>query len=387
MSLEKIRVLHVVPNSITGGAQKSALELATCLREEHGIEVHFCVLAPRREDFAKMCGSMPVDFLGYGNRFRDWADTFRCVRRLRRVVKRVRPHVLHTHIWIASEIGAMASIGLRVRQVCHSRNFAPMLGPPGMRFRIHKAVTRLLLSRRHTRFIAVSNAVKEHECEMRPWLRDKISVITNGIDTRPFSPKDWSANGGSDCQNGRFVIGMVARFDRGKGHETVVRAIAQMSERRQRVLLRLAGTGPREEEIRNLAKTLGVLPDVLFEGDVSDMPSFYRDLDILVFPSDLPEGLPRAVMEAKTCGVPVIGSSVGGVEETITSGEDGLVVSPNDPGELAGAIRRLAENACLCRRMGERARTNALAQFDVKRVARQVVHVYENVLSGNPVCP
>ncbi len=375
--------MHVVPKCpITGGAHRSALELATCLAKEHGIGVHFCVLAPRQEAFARMCGSLPVEFLGYGDVFNDWPDTWRCVRRLRALIQRLRPQVLHTHLWISSEIGAIASWGLGVPQVCHSRATTTIMGALGMRFKLHKFVTRMLLNRRRKWFVAVSDAVREHDCRSWPWLRNKCCVIKNAIDLQQFQAIDRDDDSYTARPDGQFVAGMIARFYLGKGHEVLLQAVSRLMRDRQNLLFRLAGTGPLEGSMRQLAEELRILPYIRFEGDVCDMPRFYREIDVLLFPAtpEATEGLPRAVMEAKAAALPVIGSRVGGVEEAVTSGEDGLLVPPSDPDALALAIRQLMDDTCLRQKMAKQARANALVQFDVKRAAQEVMAVYENLL-------
>lgn len=94
------------------------------------------------------------------------------------------------------------------------------------------------------------------------------------------------------------------------------------------------------------------------------------------------EGLPRTHLEAMCFGLPSVGTRIAGVTEQITNGENGFVVSPANPAELADAMRRLLSNTTLRERMGEQARQRVLRQFSVEQYVNGVKAVYESLLSS-----
>jgi len=110
-------------------------------------------------------------------------------------------------------------------------------------------------------------------------------------------------------------------------------------------------------------------------GHVDDMAGLLGSVDVVVLPSHR-EGLPRTLVEAAACGLPLITTDVPGCREVVSDGVDGLLVPKGDSKALAQAIRRLQENPELARRLGEAARLKARSQFDEHIVIQRTLEVY-----------
>lgn len=110
-------------------------------------------------------------------------------------------------------------------------------------------------------------------------------------------------------------------------------------------------------------------------GHVDDMPTLYLSVDAVVLPS-YREGLPRGLIEAAACALPLVTTNVPGCREVVTDGEDGILVSHKNAKELADAIERLRSDPALCRRLGHAARRKALELFDERLVVEQTLRVY-----------
>ena len=120
---------------------------------------------------------------------------------------------------------------------------------------------------------------------------------------------------------------------------------------------------------------------VQFLGHVEDMPALFAEADIFVLPS-YREGLPRSLIEAGACGLPLIATDVPGCRDVITNGLDGILVPSRDATELANAIWRLVTDADLASRLGMAAREKVMRSFDETLVIRRTVDVYEELLPG-----
>jgi glycosyltransferase involved in cell wall biosynthesis len=118
---------------------------------------------------------------------------------------------------------------------------------------------------------------------------------------------------------------------------------------------------------------------VRFLGHVEDMRALYADADIFVLPS-YREGLPKSLIEAAACGLPLIATEVPGCKDVITNGQDGLLIPPRSASALATAIWRLAANPDLARKLGAASREKALRCFDEKLVIKQTLDVYEELI-------
>jgi glycosyltransferase involved in cell wall biosynthesis len=117
-------------------------------------------------------------------------------------------------------------------------------------------------------------------------------------------------------------------------------------------------------------------------GHVDDMPALFATVDIVVLPS-YREGLPKSLIEAAACGLPLVATDVPGCREVITDGEDGLLVPVRDAVALAAAIARLIDDRKLAARLGAAARKKALSQFDERIVIDRTIAVYQELLGDS----
>ena len=116
-------------------------------------------------------------------------------------------------------------------------------------------------------------------------------------------------------------------------------------------------------------------------GHVDDMPALLHSVDLVVLPS-YREGLPKGLIEAAACALPLVTTDVPGCREVVTDGVDGLLIPPRDAEALAQAIARLHDYPDLAERLGTAARVKALAQFDERIVIADTLAVYRELL-GN----
>lgn len=115
-------------------------------------------------------------------------------------------------------------------------------------------------------------------------------------------------------------------------------------------------------------------------GHIDDMPALLQSVDVVVLPS-YREGLPKGLIEAGACGLPLVTTNVPGCREVVTDGVDGLLVPVRDGKALAAAIARLHDDPALCKTLGNAARAKALAKFDERIVIQKTLAVYEELLS------
>ncbi len=114
-------------------------------------------------------------------------------------------------------------------------------------------------------------------------------------------------------------------------------------------------------------------------GHVPDMADLYRSVDLVVLPS-YREGLPKGLIEAAACALPLVTTDVPGCREVVTHGVDGLLVPVKDAASLAAAIKELSQDPALCIRLGQAARQKALRQFDEKIIVQKTLDVYQAAL-------
>lgn len=211
---------------------------------------------------------------------------------------------------------------------------------------------------------AVTPALAEHIEQWPGVPHGGVEVIPNGVD-REF----WQATGESGAVDRRApIIVSIGRLHRVKGHDILLRALAAVRAQVPDAQLIVIGGGDQRHDLERLVSELDLQAAVTFTGELP--PEGVRDrlarARVFVLPSRS-EGMPLSLLEAMSAGVPVVASSVGGVADLLTEGA-GLLVPPDDPAALAGAITPLLVDDRHARELSEEARHRAL-MFDVAAMA------------------
>ena len=178
--------------------------------------------------------------------------------------------------------------------------------------------------------------------------------------------------------DGRMRVLLASRLLWDKGLEEFVTALRQLRLQGCAIHALLAGTpDPGNPAAVPEATIHGWVAEglVTWLGHVDDMAGLLGSVDVVVLPSHR-EGLPRTLVEAAACGLPLITTDVPGCREVVTDGVDGLLVPKGDGEALAHAIRRLQEDPELARRLGDAARLKARSQFDERIVIERTLEVY-----------
>jgi glycosyltransferase involved in cell wall biosynthesis len=204
-----------------------------------------------------------------------------------------------------------------------------------------------------------------------------VVVVPYGVDLDLFKPDQRE-------ERATLVIGAVSRLSPEKGLDYLLQAFALLKQRvAQPLLLRLAGDGPDESKLRNLATRLGIEREVEFLGWVEheELPAFLQDLDIFAMPSTW-EGFGVAAIEASAMGLPVVATNVYGIPDAVLDGRTGVLVPPRDAELLATALESLVTDAALSRWLGEVGREYVASQYDWRKNTAQMDRIYENVLGA-----
>lgn len=179
--------------------------------------------------------------------------------------------------------------------------------------------------------VAVSEQVAARTREVMPGR--PLAVVPPGVATERFKPADQgAARQRLSLARNVKVIGAVGRLSAVKGHSFLIEAVAALAD----VALVIVGDGPERRALEELSARLQLSERVRFLGQRDDLESIYPAFDLLCQPS-LAEGLPRTVLEAQSCGVPVVATRVGGMPEAVCP-RSGVIVEPNDVDALRAAL-------------------------------------------------
>jgi len=215
----------------------------------------------------------------------------------------------------------------------------------------------------------------------------KVDVVPNGVDCKRFRPdidpgpvREKLNLGGVKTI---LFVGALSKWHRYKGLDVLIHAFALVKRVQSDIVLLVVGDGTLRASYQELTSHLNLERSVIFAGDVSDeeLPRYYAASDLLILPSrDRSEGFGLTILEANTCGIPAVGSEVGGIPEVIRHRFNGLLVPPGNPEALASAITHLLEEDSVRIKMGRNGRVFA-EEHDWSRVAAATEKVYRKILN------
>ena len=216
---------------------------------------------------------------------------------------------------------------------------------------------------------------------------NRTVVIPDTYDAAQFTfvkrteRRSVEGEGAGGPQGTRLVS--VGRLSREKGHDVLLRALADLRSRGVAVTLRVVGDGPERAALDSLAENLGLADAVEFAGALppGQLPDAYAHADAFVLPSRR-EGFGVALVEAMATGLPVVATRSGGPSD-IVSPSDGILVAPDDPGALADGIAGSIENRAAydSHAIALRARD----RFAPHVVGERLTRLYAEVLAGGPL--
>ena len=237
------------------------------------------------------------------------------------------------------------------------------------------APTRWLYTRATDRIVTTGEKLREQMLRETGVAPDRVVSIPTGIDLARFHPGDRAAaRAATGLPADAPIVGIVATLRSWKGHRYLLQALAALG--RPEVRLAIVGDGPQREALEALAKELGLAARVTFAGNQSDVAPWMQSFDLFCLPSYANEGVPQALMQAMACGLAVVTTPVGSIEEIVTNGESGVIVPAENADRLREAIARLLEDRAARDSLGARARDVARARFGDDLMAERMIEVF-----------
>src|SRR4051794_12992677 len=238
------------------------------------------------------------------------------------------------------------------------------------------------------RYVGVCASIRDAAASLMPERPNDAIEIPSMVDLSEFDPAQRASvraewRGGE----GAIVVGWVGRLDRKKRVEHFIRAAALARKTMPRMRFLVIG-GPDAfmseyaDELRVVARNLGLDGSLDFLGDRPDVPRLLSGFDIFVWLSQ-GEGMPHVIGEAGAAGLPVIATRDNGTEEQITDGGTGLFVPHRDPGAVAAGIQKLIADLPLRRRLGENLRRKVAREYSIAALIPQWEKLFDEVCTAH----
>ena len=366
---DKIIVAYLV-RPAEGGIKSHVLTLMNGLDRSRFEPVLICPPDCSLFEEAERAGHrvIPLDIIGEVRPTQDLLTALRFWR----ILRKLRPGILHIHSAKAGLIGRLAVALMRRRPrvilTFHSFVFDERMKP--RRRRLVSRVERRL-QKYADRIVAVSEALRNELVSEMGLDPDKIQVIYNGVSFRDVPKPKRIGN----------RVGTVARLAPQKGVEHFIEAAALVKKRFPAAKFTIIGDGPFRFWLETRAKQLGIEESVEFLGFRGDALSIVAGFDVFALTS-MRETFGLALVEAMSQEVPVVASNVGGIPEIVDGTSTGLLAEPGNAEDIAEKICRLLEDKKLAGEIARRGREFVRSMFTDERMIAEVQNLYQTMVNG-----
>lgn len=302
-----------------------------------------------------------------------------------RLIKRIKPHIVHTHTSKAGALGRLAAYLAGVPIIIHT--------PHGHVFHSYYGTTTTnifvfaekILSFMTDKIAALTNRERDEHLEAGIASIEKYVIIHSGAMLERLMNMSVDAGAG----RGEFgiaqdsnVIGVVGRLVPIKGHKYLVSAAKRIIREFRNTVFVFVGDGYLRSRLERQAESIGVRKNIIFTGWRKDAVEILDLFDILVLPS-LNEGMGKVLVEGMALGKPIVASNVGGIIDLVRNGENGILIPPGDSDALGEAILQLLKDKNLSEKLGKNGKAMVYPEFDASVMVKEIDDLYESLLISN----
>jgi glycosyltransferase involved in cell wall biosynthesis len=388
---DRIKILRIIGRLNVGGPAIHVVNLTAGLDSKRYLSLLVAGSENEAEgsmlDFALSHGVRPTVIPEIVTAFSLAPRDGKALWKLYSLMRKERPHIVHTHTAKAGVLGRLAARLAGVPVVVHTFHGHVLHGYYGpakneVLRRVEQSLAWLT-----DRLVTVSECVKNELVGYGIAKAEKISVIPLGLDLGPFL--------NSQNLRGQFrremglsddikLVAIVGRIFPIKNHELFLKTAARIATLETAARFVIVGDGVLRPALEQQARQLGIADRVLFTGWRGDLPRICADLDILVVSSDN-EGTPVSAIEAMAAGCPVVGTRVGGLPDLIEDHKTGRLVLPRNSEALAGAVIDLLQSPQTARELGKTAQEFVRGRFRVQRLLSDMDHLYSQLLADKAI--
>jgi glycosyltransferase involved in cell wall biosynthesis len=379
----KIRVLRLLSRMNVGGPSCHVIHLTEGLRKK-GYDARLAVGLPSSAEGSRLklaadAGVRPVVIPCLDRPVSTVPDII-AFRELVRIIRDFRPHIVHTHTTKVGILGRLAAVFCRVPIILHTFHGHVFSGYFSDPVSLMIVGFERFLTRFTDRIITLTPGLKDDLLNrFRIKNQKRIEVIRLGLDLRKNLNTNRYSSGFKSklgIPENSFLMGIVARVVPVKNHTTLIRALSQLRMKFSNLHLAVVGGGEIEQDLKLLAKNLGVSDRVHFTGIIDNIEGVYSDLDLLVLSSHN-EGTPVVLIEALASGCPVAATRVGGVPELLAEGRYGSFIRKDLKGMVADLERQIVAGR---QELGSDLRQEIADSYVVEDLLNNMDRLYKQLL-------
>jgi len=387
-----MRVTHVITRLIVGGAQLNTVASLIGLRQRPDLSLRLISgpsVGPEgslEPTFAGMPGVLTI-LPQLVRPIHPWKDWLALIR-LAALFRAERPQLVHTHSGKAGILGRLAARRAGVPMIVHTIH-----GPSFGAFQSAPANHLFRAAERYaagctTHFVSVAEAMTAQYLAAGIGRPEQFTCIYSGFPLEPFraARADPAFRASLGLGPADFVVGLVARLTRLKGHDDLIAAAPLLVKRCPQIKFLLVGDGPLRKQLEAKVRALSLQSHFVFAGLVTpdQIPPYLASMDVLAHLSRR-EGLARALPQALAAGRPVMAYDCDGAKEICLDGETGFLIPPGDLEQLSARLLQLAGDPALRRRLAERGQRLVNERFSLERMLEDLYCLYQRLAKEH--CP
>ena len=283
--------------------------------------------------------------------------------------------VINTHSSTDSWLVALACTALRhAPPIVRTRHVSTAVGTNRPTRWLYQSATRHI--------VTTGESLRKQLAEENGFDPGRITSVRTGIDLTVFRPLDRGECRRALTLEEQPTLGILATLRDWKGHDYLLDAWSLLRPRFPDWRLLFIGDGPRRAHLERRVTAEGLVQSVRFVGNQENVPVWLNSLDLFTLPSYGDEGVPQGIMQAMACGLAVVSTPVGAIEEAVQRGQTGLIVPARNADALASALAALMEDERRRRAMGEAGRVHAQAHFGIDAMLDGMEKVFRKAMSN-----
>ncbi|RJP68933.1 MAG: glycosyltransferase family 1 protein [Ignavibacteriales bacterium] len=379
--MNRLKIL-MVTETASGGGRKHIVDLLLGL-DKSRYDITF-VYSARRADstFIKNLDELKAANINLVELFMERelkpAADFRSFLELHKIIKKIKPDIIHLHAAKAGALGRLAAFLAGYKKIIYN--------PHGGSF--HKFNDRLgfiyflvekLLATRNIHFVGVSEFACNQFEETLHIRKDRNHLIYNGVDLKDSRNDENAIRLKSGFNKDDFLVLLPALFYPEKGHLNFLDSFSQLNEElNPKIKILFAGNGPLEEKIKQKVNDLKLQNIIFFLGFVQEMETYFRTADLVILPS-LKEFLPYAILEAMSYCKPVLSTDTGSINEMIQHKINGELFSLNDLSSLWKRINYFSDHPEELKQMGNNSGNILKDKFSIAGMIGKTEELYDKL--------
>lgn len=382
----KIKVAHIITRLDAGGSSTNTIETVARLDKEKFDSVLIYGLTQDPDGkIAQHIDSknISVKFIPDLQREIHPIKDLKAFYRLYFEIKKGRFDIVHTHTSKAGILGRWAAKFAKIPCIIHTPHGHVFYGY------FNKILTKIFIEIEHLtaiitdRIITLTNIGKSEYVSFRIASPEKFIPIYSGIDVTKFEnvpDRILTMKHSFRIPDDVVIVGTVTRLEPIKGNNILIAAFADLLKKHPHCCLIIIGEGPLKNELKNQARQLQISEKVIFTGFQSDITSWLYTFDVFVLAS-LNEGMGRVILEAMSCGKPIIASRTGGIPELIVDQKTGLLTPPGDVPALMLAMSILVQSKDIRQKFGDAGKMRIDKTFSIDMMMKQIESLYFELLA------